>query len=79
MVVSPSGDVMAPNAPLANTAPTVSGIDAPVAAANDTPNGINNPHVPQEEPIKYPTTEPRRNIDAGVKNAGKKADRKSVV
>ena len=52
MVVSPKGEANAPKAPLANTAPTVNGIDAPVDTAKLTPNGINSPHVPQEDPIK---------------------------
>lgn len=52
IVVSPNGEVNAPNAPLAKTAPTVNGMDAPVETANDIPKGMNNPHVPQEEPIK---------------------------
>ena len=52
IVVSPNGDVNAPKAPLAKTAPTVKGMEAPVETANEIPNGINNPHVPQDEPIK---------------------------
>ena len=52
IVVSPKGEASAPKAPLANTAPTVNGIDAPVETAKLTPKGINNPHVPHEDPIK---------------------------
>jgi hypothetical protein len=71
IVVSPNGEHNAPKAPLANTAPTVNGMDAPVETAKDIPKGINNPHVPQEEPIKYPIIEPSTKIVTGVKNAGK--------
>ena len=52
IVVSPKGDVNAPNAPLAKTAPTVKGMEASVETANAIPSGINNPHVPQDEPMK---------------------------
>ena len=52
IVVSPKGEVNAPNAPLANTAPTVNGMEAPVETANAIPSGINKPQVPQEDPIK---------------------------
>lgn len=79
MVVSPNGEVKAPKAPLANTAPTVNGIDAPVAAANVTPNGMNNPQVPQEDPIKYPIIEPSTKMVTGVKNAGKNAPKVELI
>ena len=52
MVVSPSGEVSAPKAPLAKTAPTVKGMEAPVDTASVMPSGMNNPQVPQELPIK---------------------------
>lgn len=70
IVVSPRGEVKAPKAPLAKTAPVVNGIGAPVATAKDIPNGINKPHVPQEEPRKYPISEPSKKMVTGVKNAG---------
>jgi hypothetical protein len=39
MVGSPNGVVKAPNAPLAKTAPTVKGMEAPVETAIVIPNG----------------------------------------